>query len=278
MILSSVTFKRTTPILVHGKIFIKINTLPDNCNFRDVLSKCAITSCPNMFTQPESREMPCDFYTFPSDLHLRQLWLKQCGLHCDSNVNDIKICSDHFDAKDFEMKDNYIQLKPGTMPTRNVQRINAVPFTMTQHKNDGTPGQVEFDLKSALDINLNLKTKLQELKDEKDNFTKKINSCAKKISSVERTTALLTKKINTFKKRGKTNKEQRNILSGVFSNAQIRVLMGKRKVFWSNDDLAMAFSLRQMSSRECYLYLKKTLNFPLPALSCVQRWSATRDK
>lgn len=68
----------------------------------------------------------------------------------------------------------------------------------------------------------------------------------------------------------------KNLLSKVFSDAQINVLMGQSKVVWGDDDLAMAFSLRHLCSKECYLYLKEVLNIPLPALSCVQKWAASK--
>ncbi|KAJ8985743.1 hypothetical protein NQ317_014396 [Molorchus minor] len=60
-----------------------------------------------------------------------------------------------------------------------------------------------------------------------------------------------------------------NCLEKVFTPAQIQLLMGK-KVFWSDDDLARAFTLRHMGGKELYLYLRNTVNLPLPSLSCIQ--------
>lgn len=66
--------------------------------------------------------------------------------------------------------------------------------------------------------------------------------------------------------------EQLSILSKVFSESQIKILSGKKKIYWSNDDMAMGYTVRHMSSKRCYVYLTKTLNIPLPALSSIKRW------
>lgn len=71
------------------------------------------------------------------------------------------------------------------------------------------------------------------------------------------------------------DKSKEAVLRSLFSEAQISLLKGnKEKVYWSDDDLAQAFTLRHMGGKELYLYLKNTLNYPLPALSCVQAWAA----
>ncbi|KAF2901081.1 hypothetical protein ILUMI_05137 [Ignelater luminosus] len=70
--------------------------------------------------------------------------------------------------------------------------------------------------------------------------------------------------------------EQRNILSKVFSESQIKILTGKKKIYWSNDDMAMGYTIRHLSNKRCYMYLSKNLNIPLPALSSIKRWSTLK--
>ncbi|KAF5276098.1 hypothetical protein FQR65_LT16484 [Abscondita terminalis] len=70
--------------------------------------------------------------------------------------------------------------------------------------------------------------------------------------------------------------DQKNILSKVFSESQIKILSGKKKIYWSSDDMAMGYTIRHLSNKRCYLYLSKKLNIPLPALSSIKRWSTLK--
>lgn len=73
----------------------------------------------------------------------------------------------------------------------------------------------------------------------------------------------------------KRNDPTGKVIHKVFSKAQRELLLGRKKVFWGDLDLAKAFSLRHIAGKECYLYLRDVLNIPLPALSAVQRWAAS---
>lgn len=70
--------------------------------------------------------------------------------------------------------------------------------------------------------------------------------------------------------------QQKNMLARVFSESQIKILSGKKKIYWSNDDMAMGYTLRHMSNKRCYTYLSKHLNIPLPALSSIKRWATVK--
>lgn len=72
--------------------------------------------------------------------------------------------------------------------------------------------------------------------------------------------------------------KQKNLLAKVFSESQIKILSGKKKIYWSNDDMAMAYTIRHLSNRRCYTYLSKNLNFPLPALSSMKRWASIKKR
>lgn len=65
-----------------------------------------------------------------------------------------------------------------------------------------------------------------------------------------------------------------NTLNTTFSKAQVELLCGKKKkVFWSNDDIAKAFTLRYLGKRS-YTFLRSNLKFPLPHLSTLQKWAS----
>lgn len=70
--------------------------------------------------------------------------------------------------------------------------------------------------------------------------------------------------------------EQKNLLAKVFSESQIKILSGKKKIYWSNDDMAMGYTIRHMSNKRLYMYLTKNLNIPLPALSSIKRWATLK--
>lgn len=123
-----------------------------------------------------------------------------------------------------------------------------------------------------------LKNKYETLLKEKCEVMKKITLYEKKNASKIKDLVKLQDTLGKDWTRSKYNiKNKKNVVRKVFSDAQINLLLGKKKVIWSDDDLAKAFTLRHIGSKECYLYLKNQLNMPLPALACVQKWAASCD-
>ncbi|KAJ3641515.1 hypothetical protein Zmor_028020 [Zophobas morio] len=72
--------------------------------------------------------------------------------------------------------------------------------------------------------------------------------------------------------------EQKALLSKVFSESQIKILSGRKKIYWSNDDMAVGYTIRHLSNKRCYVYLTKKLNIPLPAVSSIKRWMTLKGK
>lgn len=69
----------------------------------------------------------------------------------------------------------------------------------------------------------------------------------------------------------------RDVLKGRFSKKQLDViLLKKRKVKWSSDDMSIAFALRYFS-KQSYCYLRDTLKYPLPCISSLQKWASKID-
>jgi hypothetical protein len=72
-----------------------------------------------------------------------------------------------------------------------------------------------------------------------------------------------------------TNKNQlEEALGRVFTAAQRDLLTKKKKkVIWSSDDISRAFTLRYLS-RRAYIYVRKTLQYPLPHIATLKKWAA----
>lgn len=202
------------------------------------------------------------FHDFPQDHELSLLWKEACKIPHNQNTENLKVCSDHFDSNDYEII-FYSNAK-------NIRRlkVNAIPHCYLNIV------KFEEDMEQSLNENELLKSQLELLENEKNELQNKIKQINAK--TTRKLAAVQSLKIRCAGITRKYNLSQRkNLLTKVFSNTQIGVLMRKKKVVWTDDDLAMAFTLRHIGGKDCYLYLKQTLNFPLPALSCVQKWATS---
>jgi len=245
--------------------------------------KCAVISCRHVF-QKFDPNAAYKFHNFPADPELQQIWLKRCRVKDDFNPNSAKVCTDHFLPDDYErnfkeeMKNPLFKrkLKPTAIPSQLLEgmEVSIVDFINMDGGICEVPDRVE--VRRAVDENLLLKERFKKLTEEKELLCKNHYELEKRLSSKRKKIHIVKNQYEKLKKRSYIAKEQKNLLSRVFSQSQINVLLGKKKVFWSNDDMAMAFTLRQMGNKECYLYLKKTLNVPLPSLSSIQKWTASK--
>lgn len=66
-------------------------------------------------------------------------------------------------------------------------------------------------------------------------------------------------------------KEEEEILKKCFSTCQMRLLYGQLKSRWSLDDLAMAYTITSLCSKDVYVHLRKNLKYPLPGVSNISR-------
>ncbi|EFA11760.1 Transposable element P transposase-like Protein [Tribolium castaneum] len=65
-----------------------------------------------------------------------------------------------------------------------------------------------------------------------------------------------------------------NVLKQFLTENQIALLLRtNKKVNWKDDEIAIAFTIRYYS-KQCYLYLRDKLHYPLPALSSLRRWAS----
>lgn len=174
----------------------------------------------------------------------------------------------------------------GTIETNQVD--NFINVEEQQKITEGNKAQ-ETDLpeeyKHVKDVN-----DLERLKEENENLRKYIQQLQpavekQRVKAAEKESALqkskqelnkLLSQCHTLQKSSLSIQEQKNILSKVFSESQIKILNGKKKIYWSNDDMAIGYTIRHMSNKRCYMYLTKNLNIPLPALSSIKRWATLK--
>ncbi|XP_044262178.1 uncharacterized protein LOC123009737 isoform X2 [Tribolium madens] len=232
------------------------------------LVKCTVISCPNYFHKVLSQADEHIFFDFPSDEDVCATWKEKCGISAYHDVSNSKICSTHFRQTDYTDNTKSV-LKPEAIPRENLGWM----FGMPEVKLTKTP---KFELiKEAVDTNERLVQRFEELMDEMKLLTEKVDLYKKKNENSDKEIFRLRRLIAKYPFKKKNGKIETNLICKVFSQAQINMLLGKKKVVWSYDDMAMAFTLRHIGNRECYLYLKDTLNMPLPSLSAVQRWVAS---
>lgn len=134
--------------------------------------------------------------------------------------------------------------------------------------------------KRQLDIiknaNIILKRNCDEHKVAVNQLRESIKTKRQEIQSLNKEIKKILHRIDVLRINDMTLARQKYILSKVFSESQIKILSGKKKIYWSDDDMAISYTIRHISNKRCYLYLSKKLNFPLPALSSIKRWSTVK--
>lgn len=131
-------------------------------------------------------------------------------------------------------------------------------------------------LENIKNANVLLKRNCEEYQTVINQLKEKIKRKCEEVKLVNEEIKKISHHLDAARINNMTIAEQRNILSKVFSESQIKILSGKKKIYWSNDDMAMGYTIRQISNKRCYFYLSKKLNFPLPALSSIKRWSTLK--
>jgi len=133
---------------------------------------------------------------------------------------------------------------------------------------------------------------LQEIRESNDELKNKVSGHTKSISvlksKLNKANSLYSKLCESYEQQNSlynmlirkslSKSNQVALLRKVFSESQIKILMGKKKIYWSNDDMAVGYTLRHMSSKRCYTYLTKHLHIPLPALSSIKRWVTLKKR
>ncbi|XP_072384271.1 uncharacterized protein [Diabrotica undecimpunctata] len=245
--------------------------------------KCAVKSCPNRFVKfNESGKVPYKFHRFPGNIELSQLWKVKCGWKKHDDLNNLMVCSNHFNLDDYirnykeEFSNPHFKRK---LSAKAVPQLNLGPCKVKAETSGSCDDEFETDEKS-----LRMSSEEDKIKEDIESPLSAVISHKKellnKLSKLEEERELLenciksnTRTIMKIQTSLKRKKMKDIILRSTFSEAQIKLLHGE-KAIWSDDDLATAFTIRHMGSKKCYLYLKNVLKLPLPALSCIQGWAA----
>jgi len=114
---------------------------------------------------------------------------------------------------------------------------------------------------------------LEQAKKQTEDLKKKLNDMTTNYKKSKNENKILVKSLNNYKKQ-KTEEEVRSLVSNVLTKNQLDlILKKKKKVIWSTDEISKSFALRCLSQR-AYLYVRNSLNYPLPGLSSLRRWAS----
>lgn len=142
---------------------------------------------------------------------------------------------------------------------------------------EGTSPDIKFQSHEKLkQENVELQKRVDCLKSEIDALRNKLHKTRCKYRDADSDCNAMQKKYCSLQVSAMTLQQQKSLLAKVFSESQIKILSGKKKIYWSNDDMAMGHTIRHLSNKRCYAYLTKNLNIPLPALSSIKRWATIK--
>lgn len=263
---------------------------------------CSVYGCNNnsvTATDPSIR-----FYYFPKQPDIAEQWIRACAWQ--ENIIDLntgvqnfsfkfkiifliflaRICSIHFANDCFTPSNCYSKiLKYDAIPTLYL------PLAILSSENAAVENFNDFKLQSFVKLqspeehlrlntlkqeNATLEKQIDELKSEIDRMRNSFNETKNKLRDTETECNSIRSKYNSLQVSAMSAQKQKSLLSKVFSESQIKILSGKKKIYWSNDDMAMGYTLRHLSNKRCYTYLTKHLNIPLPALSSIKRWATVK--
>lgn len=134
----------------------------------------------------------------------------------------------------------------------------------------------DHELDQIKQENLQLQTKINKLKSDKDSLKSTLTKIESKYRDIQREYDSIRSKHCFLQVSMMTVQQQKNLLAKVFSESQTKILSGKKKIYWSSDDMAIGYTIRNLSNKRCYAYLTKNLNIPLPALSSIKRWATIK--
>ncbi|CAG9856589.1 unnamed protein product [Phyllotreta striolata] len=242
--------------------------------------KCAVKTCFNSFLRYKDHiNCPYKFHKFPvTNKSLCNVWKLKCGLNRTDDVEKLMVCSDHFSLDDYlrNYKEEFTNpnfkrtLKPTVYPNLKLGKLEKPEDNI----NSNEESQMETNTDSPeSEEDESQREFLNEVRKEVDynkELTEKLDTLQKKLNKLQST----SKHLSAKQRKVIINKkaEDLRVLKKFFSDTQIKLLMGQEAT-WTNDDLARAFTIRHMGSKKCYLYMKNTLNIPLPSLSCLQKWA-----
>lgn len=214
------------------------------------------------------------------------------------------VCSLHFDEKCFSLEsqqdDEVIfftkKLKENAIPTLNLPNIRDVeekivivphnfPNVETTQNAALSPSQLQETniqtdfIKQNKYAIVRTKAQLNEMKEANVRLQKQITEMEKDLAKQSKIFSEKLKEqyevrtqLKKYAQNAFSEQSTKAILSKVFSPTQIKVLLGRKKTYWSDHDMAVAYTIRHLSNISCYNYLMRNMNIPLPGLSSIKRW------
>lgn len=271
---------------------------------------CAVAGC--LSYNRKTKGTGITYHQFPRDLQLQRLWASKCYRKDHINVANATVCSLHFKSDNYvrDLKAELLNiparkiLKPDAVPCLNLPVGSSVSTSAeTQVKESREERfQARASLKRALETFENISPKklkidqstfadfpnveseeLRELRNrvkDLEDKNKRLETMCGVLKVRER---LLREKLKVCRRRQRESQTAANnavsnkvkdILQDIFSETQISCLLsGKKQAKWKREDICKAVTIRAIS-RKCYTFLRNKLNFPLPGISTLKRWSS----
>nr|XP_022908341.1 uncharacterized protein LOC111419713 [Onthophagus taurus] len=161
---------------------------------------------------------------------------------------------------------NNVEVPPANIEIEITDYQEEIESTETHSANRGIENRVS-----------DLQIEVSQLREENYKLKRKLTRKQKIILRQRRQNNNLSQVIRNFKL--KQNKEAkkvvdqiiRNKLTDVFTSKQLDKILTKKQVRWTDEDISIAFTLRYLS-KPCYLYLRNSLNYPLPGETTIHSW------
>ncbi|XP_056647325.1 uncharacterized protein LOC130451987 [Diorhabda sublineata] len=254
-------------------------------------TRCAVYGCGNTYKTRQQEHEYFIFHRFPKAKDLvsqtmRKEWILRCKREDKFNPDTSYICSVHFTEKDYERD---LQNELLGLPLRKILKKTAVP-TLGLYSKKSTSEASSSSISS------------REERLAKRNAKEEVNKLLK--------VATLTAPINTFsddtedhnpKSFGSIQFEEHvpepstsSTPNFVPENYDYKALYNEsvekyeklerqyallksrsniKKLFWTREEIATAFTLRYYSKKS-YLFLRNKLHYSLPGLSSLRRWAS----
>ncbi|XP_057662425.1 uncharacterized protein LOC130897532 isoform X2 [Diorhabda carinulata] len=252
------------------------------------ITVCAVPGCTSM-----SSDKCLEFFPFPQSKMIRYKWIQFCGVDAKNlDTRTAHICCKHFEESSYITKIEIFgditylirALCYDAVPVINNPNTSKISVELQEdhqgksdynsnvnQKTEQLVTKVYGDIKTQADLHkLKIYNELLKKKNKLYEINLKVNQ--KRLKRKEALLASLESQVS------KTNILYGDVLAKVFSQSQIKHLCGHKKTHWTEDDLAVGFTIRYLSSRTFYNYLTNTLKFPLPALSTIQRYIVVNKK
>lgn len=255
--------------------------IPLKISRKQISIGCSIPNCQNAKYNINPEIM---YHLFPiGNDDVIQKWIEACSpLPKTFNLESARVCSIHFDKKSF-INDNGL-LQHRAYPTLHLPYLINGSHSVKENLCSESLDNVSYKEDTAIVDKNKKKVFVNKIEQKRGpNYYKTlIRKLEHKINSSTRELSSLENKINklkyNLKRKNNVTVRGEQILKKVFSPNQIKVLNGKKKARWTDDEFIVGYTLLNLSNIQCYNYITQVLNIPLPGRSTVQTWLRQKSK